>query len=479
MRNNNNGAAKKQVELKVVVTNQIRLDPNEPIPINFNGNSFRYAKSKKYKPFLGSTDNLPNVLLEARLTSSSQNACIVSIAQSLVGKGIQVIGVESPNTELLNWMKSVDKYRHSFDETLVSIIDGERTFGNQFIELARGEFNGQKFLKVYLRSMFECRISADEEDANSDMEYVVISKSIAKNGSYTLEKDALKIPLWTPNILDENKVWVKLDDGAEHTMLHFKNEVSGVECYGLPSSISGLRYQILESKAAQFNIDNFDNNMILGGMLIFKSSMTQDEAQEQAREILISHIGAGKTGRIAVVASEEGIQDVQFVPFETQKEGSYNESDKRWEEKIIAANQWDSVLAGINRSSTFGNGSQYIRSIWDVKDAVLLHPLRDKLISKVVKPIVRIWSEWFGVKEVVNYEFGLQTNMPFSFMGELDPNTFFKVKEARSKAGLEPDEINGEKYLSEMRPKNSSNNNVQNNPLQEQQNPTLQDQQSK
>ncbi len=42
-------------------------------------------------------------------------------------------------------------------------------------------------------------------------------------------------------------------------------------------------------------------------------------------------------------------------------------------------------------------------------------------------------------------------------MGDLDPETFMKVKEARSLAGLEPDEQNGEKYLSEMGAKTKTN----------------------
>lgn len=466
--------SKDKVELKLVVNNQLldKLDPNQPVPIDFTSTYFRTKKGIKYIPFLGSDDNLANILLAARLGSASQHACISSIAQSLIGKGLKVKDVESPNQQLFDWMKSVNNYRQSFSEALVSTVDGERSFGNQFIEIVRGVVGGKKFMKVYNKSIMECRLAALEEDEDPEDQKVLVSKSFIKTGYYTTnyKQDGYEIPLWHPSPLKKGKVWIK-DGKVERTMLHFKNEVSGIPCYGLPASIAGLRYQILEAKAAQFNIDNFDNNMILGGMLIFKASMTPEEAQANAREILMTHIGAGKTGRIAVISSEEGISEVDFKPYTTQREGSYNESDKRWEEKIISANQWDSVLAGINRSSTFGNGSQYIRSIWDVKDAVLLHPLRDKLIAKVIKPIVQIWADWFGVTDVLDYEFALQTNMPFSFMGDLDPNTFFQVNEARSKAGLTPDEKKDGVYLSEMRPKGQSNNNPQTNATDDFNNP--------
>lgn len=461
----NNEEKNKQVELKVIVKNQSITDPDQPVPIEFNGSLFRYVKSKKYIPFLGSNDKFAEILLQARLTSASQNACISSISQSLIGKGIALRDGKQMHPDLLAWMKSVNRYRHTFDESLIAIADGERTFGNQFVEVVKGTILGKKFIKIYPHSFLKCRLAAlENETDDSEIQKVIISNSFINKTGYFYKESDLQIPIWSPNILDQKNVWVKDSNGNFRTMLFFKNEVSGVDYYGLPASIAGLRYQILEAKAAQFNIDNFDNNMILGGMLIFKSGMTQSEAVATAREILMTHVGNGKTGRIAVVSSEEGIGEVDFKPYTTAKEGSYNESDKRWEEKIIAANEWDSVLAGINRSSSLGNGSQYIRSIWDVKDAVLLNPLRNRLISKVIKPILRIWGEHFNVKEVFDYEFELHTNMPFSFMGDLDPNTFFQVNEARAKAGLVGDDAKKGVYLSEMRPKNTSNNNIQTNP---------------
>jgi hypothetical protein len=393
---------------------------------------------------------LANVLLEARLTSTTQNACIDSIARSLIGKGLSVQDVEEPNAELFTWFKNVNTRGQSFSEALIETVDGERAFGNQFIEVVRGSVAGKRYLKVYNHSMLYCRLAANEDF--SEPTGVILSKLLAKRGYQSeLKKNTPVIPLWNNSQFDNNVVWTRgARPGEQRTMLHFKNQVSGIEYYGLPASVASLRYQVLESKAAQYNIDNFDNNMVLGGMLIFKSSMSHDEAVEQAREILLTHVGEGKTGRIAVISSEEGLNDVEFINYNTQKEGSYIDFDKRVEEKIICANAWDSVLAGINRSSTLGNGSQYIRSIWDVKDAVLLHPLRDKLIEKVIKPIINIWAEWFGVPEVLNYEWKLQTSMPFSYMADLDPNKFFQVNEARSKAGLTPDEKKNGMYLAEM-----------------------------
>ena len=79
-------APKKQRELVLKVSsdsvkNEFKLDPKNPIPIDSMGNSFRVVQGKKYLPYLGKKDNLPNIYLESRLNSVSQNACISSITK--------------------------------------------------------------------------------------------------------------------------------------------------------------------------------------------------------------------------------------------------------------------------------------------------------------------------------------------------------------------------------------------------------------
>jgi capsid portal protein len=450
---------KKNRSIEFTVKNEIKLDPSTPIPIQYGGDSFYIIRGKKYIPFLGRPDNLPNLLLEARLTSPTQNACITSIAQSTIGDGLVAKDVETPNPEFIEWAGCVNNEMQSLDEVFQNVIDGERTHGNQFIEIARGSLGKSKFLKVYTHPMSDCRLGSPDENTGYPTE-VIISQLFAKNGYQGNLNTATVLPLWNSKALDPNSCWKKMADGTERTMLHFKNEVSGIKYYGLPASISGLRHQVLEGKSVQYNIDNFDNNMVLGGMLILKSSMTEEEAQETAKKIMMSHIGDGKTGRIAVISSESGLDDVDWKPYTTEKEGSFIELDKRIEEKIIAANGWDAILAGIAQKGGLGNGSSYVRSIWDVKESVLLNPLRKKLKSKVVLPIVQIYADWFGAKEIIKYKWAFQSAMPFSFLGDVDPETFMKVNEARGLASLPADDTVKDKYLSEMKSKQASGNPV-------------------
>lgn len=459
-----NEKAPVKTETILTVNNLIKLDPENPLPIQYGGNSFSIIRGKKFIPFLGRDNNLPNLLLEARLTSPTQDGCISSIASSVCGNGLYVLEVEpeAVDPDFTEWMKSVNNCQDSFDDILHDAIEGEREQGNQFIEVVKGTFNRKPFMKVYLHPFQYCRFAELEPDQYYPS-HVIISKLFAKRGSRIRIDDADRVPLYSPNKLDQAKCWVKDEQGNLRTMLHFKNAKQGVDYYGLPASIAGLRYQVIEGKTAQYNIDNLENNMILGGMLMFKSAMTEAEALANADRIMLSHIGAGKTGRIAVISSENGLDDVKFEKYDTKNDGSYTDLDRRTEKKIIACNNWHEILIGLNESTgSLGNGSGYIRSVWDTKEASLLNPLRRKLTDKLVVPLARIYAEVYSKPEVAQYKFWFNTAMPFSFLGDIDPEQFMKVNEARELAGLDTDDAVKEKYLSEMT--SNKNNNVQNQP---------------
>jgi len=457
---------------RLTIANSIKLNPSNPLPITYNGNSFLTVFGKKYIPILNRRNNLPTLLLEARLTSPTQSACISSIASSVVGNGLSVldknnnsIALKNVDPDFVDWMKSVNNDLESFDEVLLNIMDGEREQGNQFIRLIKGNLGKTKFLKIKLEPMQFCRF-AELEEGQTEPTSVLISRGFVKGagtkGAGALNMDDVEeIPLYSPNSLDQNKAWKKDSNNNYHSMLHFKNQVQGVEFYGLPASVSGLRYQVLEGKTAQSNIDNLENNMVMGGMLVLKSAMTEDEAKEQADRILESHVGDGKRGRIAVVSSESGIDDVKFEKYETKSEGSYIELDDRIVQKIIASNNWHKALLGMqegNSGTRSGNGSGYIRSIWDTKEASLLNPLRRKLTDKVVMQIIKIYADHFGKKDLLNYNFWFKTAMPFSFLGDVKPEQFMKVNEARDLAGLDKDPEKENVYLAEMAAKTNSNN---------------------
>lgn len=445
---------------RLVVGNRIRLNPSNPLPISYGGNSFLTIEGKKYIPILNIRNNLPTLLLEARLTSVTQSACITSVANAIIGNGLTVldennkaIAFKTLDADWINWMKNVNNDLESFDEVMLGAVDGEREQGNQFIQLTKGKLGSTPFLKIKLHPMQFCRFAQLEKD-ETEPSAVIISKSFVRAATKFDIDDGETIPLYSPNALDQNKCWKADNNGNLCTMLHLKNSVKGVQFYGLPSSISGLRYQVLEGKSAQFNIDNLENNMVLGGLLVFKSAMTEEEANIQADKIFSAHIGDGKNGRVGVVASENGIDDVKFEQYKTQNEGSYISLDNKNEEKIIVANNWHKMLLGNldSASGTRSNGASFIRAIWDTKEATLLNPYRRKLTDKIVMQIMRIYADVFNNKSILKYNFWFQSAMPVSFLGDMNPAEFFQVNEARELAGMDADPTKKGVYLAELIP---------------------------
>jgi hypothetical protein len=455
-------AKEEKKQKAAILTIQNSIDRNDLLPIQIGGNSFytRYLQNKKYLPFLGSKDDLPNLLLTARLISPTHSACITSIAKSVIGKGLYVVDNENPNPDFMQWQKSVNNKRQSLNRLLRNCVEGEREQGNQFIEIVRGQIAGKKFLKIYLQPMLDCRLNnPDDGEPNA----VIISVQFEKTGYAYLKDDVTVIPLWSPEAIDQPNVWLEDDKGFQHTMLHFKNEVSNIKHYGIPASYAALEHVILENKIVKYNSNDFDNNMMPGGIAAFKSATTKEEAEQQVSNMVDQYTGNSNIGKIIFVSSENGVEDFDFKQFYTTKDGSFIELDKRTEEKIITGHCWDGELAGIYRASQLGNGSQSLRATWDRVEANLLSPYTHELIDEVIYPIQQIYADWFGVKEVADYEMWFQRSMPYSFSSDVQTTDVAKINEQRELIGLPNDGEKGDLYLWELKSKNQ-NNNVQSPP---------------
>jgi hypothetical protein len=108
-------------------------------------------------------------------------------------------------------------------------------------------------------------------------------------------------------------------------------------------------------------------------------------------------------------------------------------------------------------------GGEYLRALWEQKENQVIAPFRRKIMQALVKPIIKLFIEATGKKEVEKYEFELKGKMPFSVLSDLDPHTYVKRNEAREMAALDPDTTDaGEEYLSASKhSKSQKQENVQ------------------
>lgn len=435
---------KNVVKLKprtVSVSNRSELSATQPIPFE-GGRGFSYVNAEEYIPFLSTDNNYAKLLLESRLLSNTHNACIVTKKDYCAGAGFQFKDNATIPKAVTDWLTSVNVKNQSAVKLNKKLFESHFTFGNTPIELVRFTFRKKKYLYIYVHNFLEWRLCPPDDDDDIVQE-AVQSKLFARNDMVLTANDfkkARKLPIYNPRKSDK-KNW-KVIDGTERTLIWYKNEVAGFDYYGLPSAIAGLIYQNLEYKGARYNLDNFDNNMVVSTILALKGNFSTPEINRIGKNIVATHTGDGKRGRVMVVGSEEGIDGSDVHSLETHKEGSYNEADDRWVQKIILANQWDAVLAGILSNNSIGKGSGFLSKILEVKKNTVIRPAQEDLIDEVWANIFDIANEWLGFNiDWQNIE--IKGAVDISALTDVDVTPAVMVDEVREAKGLK--KINGKK----------------------------------
>lgn len=419
------------------VSNVAKLDPNHPIPIEYGSMVHSVVGAYSYLPFLAPNDDYAKDLLEARLLSDTHNACVTTKKDYCAGKGFHDADGKPLPENITEWFSSMNRKNQPASKINRIAFENFFTWGNVPIEIVRFTVAGKKKLFVYAHNLLEWRLGKPDEDGF--VTYAVHSKLFLRQGYISAEqlKTARQVPVYSPLNSDKDN-WVKDDKGAYRTIIWYKNDVSGFDHYGLPSAVSSMIYQLLEYSGARYNLDNLDNNMVLGGLLALKGNLSQDEANRIAKEIIKTHTGNGKRGRVAVVASEEGIDGSDYHDYDTSKDGSFKESDDQWTQKIILANQWDAVLAGIISPSTLGKGSGFITKILEIKQNTVIRPAQEDLMQNVWNDIFKIADQWMNLG-LSNYSLTIENSIDISGLTDVDITPAVQINEVRAAKGLPED----------------------------------------
>lgn len=440
------------------IVDQAELSAKTPLPFE-SGKGFSYVSSSPYLQFLSPDDKYAKLLLEGRLLSATHNACITTKRDYCAGSGFHHIEANKRiDKKLLDWLKSVNMKDESAVEINRQIFEAFFTWGNIPIEMVRYEFAGKRYFCVYPHNLMEWRLG--EPDSDGIVKYAIQSKLFLQDQFvFSNEKDSKtrKLPIYNPRNLNRSRAqatpgfnWVK-DGNVERSLIWYKHSVSGFDNYGLPSAVAALIYQILEYKGARYNLDNFENNMVVSAILALKGSMSQPELNKIGKRIITAHTGDGKRGRVVVVGSEEGIDGSDIHNLDTHQEGSFKEIDTAWSEKIILANQWDAVLAGIVSPSTFGKGSNFVTKILEIKKNTVIKPAQRDLMDKVWSRIFTEVGKWMGWKiDVDNIE--IKDAVDISGLTDVDITPAVKINEVRQSRGLPKDTTEkGDMYLGELK----------------------------
>lgn len=444
---------------RTTVSNAIKLDANSPVPFELSGNSFYFfEQSYKYIPFLGTKDDFFNILLEARLLSPTQNACISTRKTYCQAQGLTIAELPVGKTlaefdpELNDFLSSVNNRNESLNTIIGDIFEHYDTFGNVFVEIVKGYVAKKPFVMVYVWNTPECRLAQPIDDQEPSTA-VVKSKRFLRQGIMIDFKNVIQVPLLNTKNVKLKKNWLADAKGVERTVIHLRNKMAGYPHYGMPQSVACLTQQVLEYRGARYNLDLLENNLNQGGVMVIKGNMTQEEATKKAQLVNKQHAGAGKAGRWTFIATENGIDGSDMHPFDTQKEGSYIEQDKSLEAKIIFQNKWNKVLAGLDDGSALGKGNDYIRTIYDIALKTVIKPQQDIGIKDFLKPFLEIVDNHMGTKWS-KYTWSIKNSTPASFIQMLqNVDGAVQRNEVREEMGLVADPSDkGKEYLSSSTP---------------------------
>ena len=405
---------------KATVSNEVKLDVNQPIPFELSGDAFYfYEGNERYIPFLDRKDNFFNILLEARLLSVTQDSCVSNRADYCTGAGISISSLKAgqklkeKDQKLADFLSAANINSESIRDIIHQINDNLDAFGNCFIEIVKGVAGTEKYVHVYVWNTPECRLAAIEKGKQFP-KAVLKSKRFLRESMLQSVDNVARLPILNRKKPSESQYWKK-DGNTHRTVIFLKNRKSGYPHYGLPVGISSLPQQLAEYKGIRYNLDNFENNLSIGGFIGMKGNYTKSEAAAESKNINKQVVGPGKAGRWIVIGHEQGLEGIDVKPFETKREGSFIELDKNCEKKIIQANQWNKVLNGMDEESSLGKGSGYLKAVYDIALKKVIMPRQEYVKENFLVPLLQICDDHMGTKWAEE-EFIFLNQTPVSFL---------------------------------------------------------------
>lgn len=437
------------------ISNKVVIDPNNPIPFKYGSQVFSLVHQSAYLPFLPPKDDFAQNLIEARLLSPTANQCIITKKDYCAGDGFEDKNGNDLPKEFVQWARSLNLRNESAVKITKKAFEDFFTYGNVPIELVRFTVGGKKKLFVYVHSFLEWRLG--KPDDNDIVQYAVQSKLFLRD-NVVVDADTIKkgkkLPIYNPNNKEKDN-WVKDKDdkSVERTMIWFKNSITGLPHYGLPSNVASVINEVLEYKGARYNLDEFENGMVASAVLALKGNLSQEEADKIGKRIISTYTGDGRRARTFVVASEEGIEGSDLHKMDTERDGSFKDSDELWSQKIIMANDWDAVLMGVLNPSTLGKGSGFITKVIEHKLKTVILPAQRDIMDEVWNTIISIADEWMGFK-LEGFDIRIKNSIDISGLTDVDITPAVQVNEVRTAKNLPEDPKMKGVYMKATKPAN-------------------------
>jgi|GEM_PF-6780812 len=358
-------------------------------------------------PFFDNSDATLKVLRKLASLSPTEGSCINSIADYVLGGGLQIVdrvrpGVstsrsqrKSPEAENLafddfeSWHPDID-IAYLLDQ-VESCFMNYAIFGNIALHVKWFEIGGEKYIH------FE---SIDMEDWRFWATYPGEPKLAVISPIWTYDYITRFPPKYVgvyPHITEE--------EGISETIIHLNNKIPGRPWYGLPKSHQALYYKYWEYQLGDYGTKGYANqwsarvfletagdNVEPGDIDQFRANLKKTFSfREDAKRVLHRHrnLSAEKT---------------QVYEFKDDKSHEFHVAVSDIAERnIIKAHNWHRVLMGVPTPGRLG-GQNDFSDIFKVKYNTIIAPTQNKIMQPF-NTMLGIAQEWLGLE--LDFSIGL------------------------------------------------------------------------
>ena len=319
-----------------------------------NPPNVREVRGKDYM-YYGELNLFPQSLIALYDTSAMHATCIQSIAQGIIGEGINTIGEEyiNSNGETIDelYEKIALDYTLYQGYSLNVIWNKERTSISEiyhlpFANVRSGKPNDEDVVEEYM-------FSSDWEN---------------------LRKNPYKA--YRAFDATDNK-----GDNASQ-IFYFYNYTPGNQTYPLPSYVAALNDISLDAQVSRFHSANISNGLAPSMFVQFRNGIpSPEERRDVYKEIEKTFTGTENAGRFFLAFSEPG-KELEVTPIDSANDDYYLTLETRISSRILTAHRITSpLLLGIKDSAGFSSNAEEIKVAYAHFEGTVVEPKRKKILS--------------------------------------------------------------------------------------------------
>ncbi len=333
---------------------------------------------------------------------------------------------DEENTELTDYIKSVNSKQQSLDEVTERLQLDFESFGNAYMEIVipagdpdRINLFHKDSTTVRKRRPGRGAIHGGDKVPKEQAAMILHPEWARYDGTKAFAK---VLPVY-PNFIED-------EEGNKRSIWHWSSYEPMYVHYGLPRWVAAMDAAGIAWKTNRWNISRLDNSFQTSGILLVDGQMSEPDIETLQKDIKDNLVGYENIGNLLLVVKPLGGEGTKYTPISEANEGDWIELHSQSSQDLISAHGWYRSLSGLSEPGQLGN-TQQIRNEYSL--ALPAIKKRQRLFTSVYQLLLGRTTQVDGESlRILNIA-------PISVLDLIDPNFFVKKGEGRKLAGLEVD----------------------------------------